>query len=128
MPRNYDEMREAQDRSFTIGGETFTVRRCGLGTMGELVEMEKEFLAEDEVTYMDIADFAQKRLRILIDDQNGAVSRWEALIASEENPVEYGEIVDASKWAVELVTGLPTLPPSPSAPGPGKTSGSSKAA
>ncbi len=126
MPRNYDEMRAAQDRDFTIGGETFTVKRCPMATMGELVEMEKIFLAQEDVSYIDIAEFAEKRLRILIDDQNGAVSRWEALIASTENPVEYGEIVDVSKWAVELVTGLPTLPPSPSAVGRGKTAASSK--
>ncbi len=127
MPRNYDQMRDAQDRSFTISGETFTVRRCSLQTMGELVQIEKDFAAAEDLTYLDIAEFAQKRLRMLIDDQNGAVSRWEALVADESNPVEYGEIVDASKWAVELVTGFPTMPPSPSVVGRGKTAASSKA-
>jgi hypothetical protein len=133
MPRNYDEMRDAEDRAFVMRGETFTVRRCRPEVLDDLLSMEKTYhedlaaLTPEDSPYPVIIGFAEKRLLMLIDDQNGAVSKWEALRNDPDNPVTYGEIMDVSTWAMEAITGLPTLPPSPSAPGRGKTAATSKA-
>jgi hypothetical protein len=133
MPRNYDEMRDAEDRTFVMRDELFTIKRCRPEVIGEFTVMEKEYqenlknLPDDDPVYPTIIAFAEKRLLLLIDDQNGAVSKWEALRDDPDNPITYGEIMDVSTWALELITGLPTMPPSPSAPGRGKAVASSKA-
>jgi hypothetical protein len=128
MPRNYDEMRAAEDHTFIIRGESFTINRMRPEVMGEIEALEKDFTESEKTTYQDVVNFAESRLKLLLDDQNGAVDRWDALRAKEEDPVTYGEIMDLSRWAVETITGLPTMPPAPSAPGRGKTAASSKAA
>jgi hypothetical protein len=125
MPRNYDEIREQEDRTFIIRGETFTLRRCRPEALGEIVEIEKKF--EKAKTFQEVADINEERLIFLINDQNGAVERWQKIRADEENPVTYGEITDLSRWAVEQITGLPTMQASPSQGGPGTTAASSKA-
>ncbi len=124
MPRNYDEMRQAEDRSFVMRGETFTLRRVPPEILTDLVEMENAL--GESATYADLVKFAEERLLMLIDDQNGATARWQAIRANADDPVTYGELMDVSRWAVTEITGLPTMPPSPSQPGATTRGSSSK--
>ena len=125
MPRNYDEMRDQQDLTFVIRGETFKLRRCRPEAFGQIEEIEKKFA--DATTFEEISAINEERLMLLLDDGNGAIARWEKLRQSEDDPVTYGEITDISRWAVEEITGLPTMQPSPSEGGRGRTAASSKA-
>jgi hypothetical protein len=125
MPRNYDEMRDAEDRSFIIRGETFTLRRLKPEAMGRITEIEEKFA--NATTFEEVTAINEERLMLFIDDANGAADRWAALRAKEDDPITYGEITDLSQWVVSQVTGLPTMPPSPSEAGRGKTAASSKA-
>ncbi len=125
MPRNYDEIRDAEDRSFVIRGETFTLRRVRPEILTDLVEMENAL--GESATYADLVKFAEERLLLLIDDNNGAAARWQTIRENPDDPVTYGELMDVSRWAVTEIKGLPTMPPSPSQPG-AKTSGSSSKA
>ncbi len=125
MPRNYDEIAAAEDRSFIIRGEKFTITRGSPELVGKVEELQKKFAASDAEGYEDVIEFIEARLLMLIDDQNGAQARWKKLRETES--ISYGEIMDASLWAVEVITGLPTMPPAPSPGGGGKTAASSKA-
>ena len=125
MPRNYDEIREQEDRTFIIRGETFTLRRCRPEALAAVVDIEKKF--EKAKTFQDVAEIHEERLVFMINDQNGAVERWNKIRADEDDPVTYAELTDLSTWAVEQITGLPTMQATPSGAGPGKTAASSKA-
>ncbi len=118
-------MAAAEDRSFVMRGETFTITRGSPELVGRVEELQKKFASSEAEGYEDVIEFIEARLLMLIDDQNGAVDRWKALRAKEQ--ISYGEIMDASLWAVEVITGLPTTQPAPSPAGPGKTGISSKA-
>ncbi len=127
MPMNFDEIAAAEDRSFIIRGETFTIVRGSPELVGRVVAAERDHAAKPEKDRSEDAnlEFVQDRLFMLIDDSNGAVDRWKALRAKEE--IGYGEIIRVSNWALEILMGLPTLPPEPSPTGRGKTAASSKA-
>ncbi len=122
MPRNYDEMRQAEDRSFVINGETFTLKRVKPDVLNDIVEMAKAL--PEEAPYSELYEFFQKQLLALVDFSNGDMARWEKARDDLSNPITYGEMQDLSRWATEVVTGLPTMPPTPSSPG-ARTSGSS---
>ncbi len=124
MPRNYDEMAQAEDRSFIIRGEKFTITRGSPELVGRVEALQKEFAESKADDYETVVKFLEDRLLMLIDDQNGAAARWQKLRETES--LSYGEIMDVSVWAVEVITGLPTMPPAPSQGGRGKTAGSSK--
>ncbi len=122
MPRNYDEMRQAEDRSFVINGETFTLKRVKPDVLNNIVALAKEL--PDEAPYSELYEFFQKQLLQLVDFSNGDMARWEKARDDLANPITYGEMQDLSRWATEVVTGLPSMPPTPSSPG-ARTSGSS---
>jgi len=125
MPRNYDEIREQEDRTVIIRGETFTLRRCRPEALAEVVDMEEKF--KKAKTFQELAEIYQGIIAFLINDQNGAVERWNKLREDESDPITFGELKDLSTWAVEQITGVPTMQVSPSGAGPGKTAASSKA-
>jgi hypothetical protein len=126
-PRNYDELRDAEERSFVIRGETFQIRRGRPEMLGELTEAEDRFVKLEAKGYPDILAFSEERLKLLLDPADDALARWDALRAREEDPVTYGEIIDISRWAVEAITRLPTRLAVPSDVGPGPIAASSTA-
>lgn len=128
MPRNYDQMRDGEDHSFVIRGETFKLKRVRPAVLDQIDALQKEFVASEADSYADVVAFSEKRLLLLIDDSNGALPRWKVLRDRDDDPVTYGEIMDVSRWAFEEVTGLPTMPPAPSQPGRGSTAPTSKGA
>ncbi len=124
MPRNYDEMRKAADRDFVVHGETFTVSFGSKALVGELEEMQKTYAESPETTYQSLMEFAEGRLLLMVDDSNGASDKLRKLI--DEGHMSYSEIMDSARWAYELMTGVPTMPPAPSPGGGGKTGRSSR--
>jgi hypothetical protein len=125
MPRNYDEIRDAEDLSFVIRGQTFRLKRARPEDLARLIDAEEARTGEEK--FSDAFAFAEERLLALIDQSNGALEAWQNIRASETDPVTFGEVMDLSNWAVTELTRLPTLRPSPSEPGPSKTAATSKA-
>lgn len=124
MPINYDEMQQTEDRAFIIRGETFQIPHIHPNVMTRLQEIEAKL--DSVETHEQVLAIVEERLVLLLDDSNGSVERWQKLRADEANPVSYGEIMDISRRAVEMITGLPTMQPAPSVAGRGKTASSSK--
>ena len=130
-PRNFDEARDAEDLSFVIRGETFKFKRVPYTVLDEIELLQTAFrekATEGEATWADTVEFALARLLLLLETDNGSAERFTALTTRDDDPVTYSEIMQISRWAYEEATGVPTMPPTPSQPGPGNTGGSSKAA
>lgn len=126
MPLDLDALALQEDRGIIVRGETFTIPRHRPEVLDAIDALEKEYLAiEDTPSYPDVLAFVEGRLRLLLDDGNGQVEKYDALRTREENAIEYGEIISMSRAALEMVTRLPTQPPGPSQSGPGKTDTSS---
>lgn len=120
MPRNFDE-EKADDLEFTIGGEKFTMK---------FVRPEVIAAWEDEPADTSSAAALQsldKRIGLFLGG-NGEIERWQALRAREENPVTMGQLNSLLMWMIEVQSGRPTMPPSPSASGRGRTVVPSKGA
>ncbi len=118
-------MRKTADREFVVHGETFTVTFGSKALVGELEEMQKAYFESPETTYESLMEFTEGRLLRMVDDQNGASAKLKKLI--DDGHMSYSEIMDSTRWAYELMTGLPTMPPAPSQGGGGRTAASSKA-
>jgi hypothetical protein len=119
MPRNFDDLLQ-KDLSFTIRGETF-----------EMVYVSPEVLSawEDDKSDENSAE-ALKKLdqRILLFlGGNGDHERWKKLRARKKEPVTMGQINALLMWMIEVQAGRPTIQPSPSDSGRGRTAASSKA-
>lgn len=127
MPRNYDELAAAEEDSFVIRGETFKFRRVPYTVLDQIDVLQKEFVESGPETYAAAVEFAQNRLLLLLDSAADAVARWKALTSREDDPVTYKEIMQISRWAYEVATGLPTMQPTPSDAGQQKTPATSKA-
>jgi len=122
MHRDFDQEFVAEDLSFTIGGETF---KMSYARPEVLAAWEDEDIPDKSVDALALND---ARIKQFLDSSNGAGERWDALRAREENPVTMGQINALLMWMVEVQAGRPTIPPSPSDSGPGKTKPSSKVA
>lgn len=125
MPINFDELAAQEDRDFIIRGEQFTLQHVRPEVMDEIDGLEEEYLKIEDPKYSDIVKLAESRLRLMLDDGNGQVERWEELRARKDNPVTYGEIMALSRRALEIVSGVPTMPSEASTAGDGKTAESS---
>lgn len=120
MPKNFDSDFD-QDLEFTIGGENFKMR---------FVRPEVLAAWDDEVD-SEKSDDALKRIDSRIcaflasdDDRD----RWMKLRADEDAALPLAKINDLLTWMVEVQTSRPTIQPSPSVAGRGKTVVPSKAA
>lgn len=127
MPINFDEIQEKEDRDFIIRGQTFTIQHVRPEEMLEIDKLEDAYIALTEPKFSDLVKMSEERLILLIDDGNGQVDRWRELRAREANPITYGEIMAISRKALEVISGIPTLPSTGSGAGDGKTDDSSKA-
>ncbi len=123
MPRNYDKLRADRDLDFVIGSQAFTMHLLPMTVVGVWVEREKGVDAADASAF---GEMCVERVGDALDDGNGARERWTDLCKSKDAP-SYGELLDLARWAWELQSDLPTMPPSPSGRGRGATAASSKA-
>jgi hypothetical protein len=120
MARDFDQ-EFAQDLEFTIGGEKFLMR---------LVRPEVIASWEDEETpekSVDALVYTDSKIKLFLDQTNGASERWDELRAREENPVSLGQMNEILRWMVEVQSGYPTPQPAPSAAGRGRTATPSSA-
>lgn len=111
-------LRKARDRTFRIGGETFTMK----------ASVRPEVLVEYEG--MQKSDSNKDALRVLdeaicafIEEEDGP-DRYRAVRSRDDDPVDIVDIQDLVKWLVEEHTSRPTSRPSASSDGP-RTTGTS---
>ena len=120
MPKNFDSDK-SEDLEFVVAGENFKMKYVRPEVLAAWEDEEDANKSEDALKQMDA------RIKLFLDDANGALERWDKLRAREDNPVTMGQINDILLWMVEVQSGRPTIVPSPSATGRGKTAASSKA-
>jgi hypothetical protein len=119
-PRNFDQDL-SEDLEFIVAGETFKMKYVRPEVLAAWEDEEVADKSETALRQMD------ERIKLFLDNSNGAIERWDTLRAREDNPVSMGQINDLLLWMVEVQSGRPTTPPSPSVTGRGKTAASSKA-
>lgn len=102
--------RDAEERSFKLGGETFTIRPA--------VRPETLAAAARVTTDSGVADdieaFDELILGFLEDEGR---ARYETLRRREEDPVTFTDLMEVAAWMVEVNSGRPTVQPSPSSAG-----------
>lgn len=120
--KNFDDL-VTKDREFKVGGETLRwhdVRPEVLSAFelsGNGSDPEKDPSGVWKALDEQILVFLHP------DDR----AKWVALREREEDPVTIAQINAILLWLVEEQTGRPTVTPSPSDPGRGRTAASSKA-
>lgn len=118
-PRNFDEDL-SEDLEFVVGGETFKMKYVRPEVLAAWEDEETSEKSEGALKQMDA------RIKLFLDGTNGAHKRWDDIRARDDNPVSMGQINDILLWMVEVQSGRPTIQPSPSVIGRGKTVASSK--
>lgn len=110
----------AKDREFRVQDEVFKWRDVRPEVLSSFEVNEN---GDDPNAVWDLMD-----RQILLFIEADGHERWKQLRAREDSPVTIGQMNALLTWLMEEQTGRPTEPPSPSAPGRGKTAASSKAA
>jgi hypothetical protein len=118
--KNFDEARAAraaEDRSFTIGGESF-VRKVGVRpeVLADYENVDAAGSATDTLVEID------KIVLEMVEDVDDGHSRYRALRARTDDPITLLDMTDLVQWLIEEQTGRrPTPPPSPSSRSRGGT-------
>jgi len=104
------KQREAQDRMFQIGGETF-VRRASVRP--EAVEPWESVGSNPDITSGDVIARMDETVINLIEPgpKGEAHKRWKALRAREDDAVNLGDMIDVITWLVEEQSARPTQSP-----------------
>ena len=118
--KNFDDML-SKDREFTVRGETFEWRDVRPEVLTQFDDDEPE--GADEKVVWDVID--ARILQFLSPEDQ---KRWKELRAREERPVTIAQMNELVTWLIESQTGRPTVQPSPSEVGRGRTAATSKAA
>jgi hypothetical protein len=119
MPRNFDEKRAAraaQDRDFTIGGESFRVR----------ASVRPEALAayddlDPAAPVREVLKIVDELLLAMIEDTEDGHARYRALRERDEDAVSVEDLQELAKWVIEVQTGRPTESPGGLPAGPVRT-------
>ena len=120
--KDFDEML-ATDREFTVGGETFHWRDVRPEVLTSFEPSANGDGPDDDNAAWRLMD-DQILLFIAADEH----PRWRDLRARDDKPVTIAQLNAILLWLMEEQTGRPTVQPSPSAPGRGRTAATSKAA
>lgn len=102
--------RDEEERTFKLGGETFTIRPA--------VRPETLIAASRVKTDSEIADDVaafDEMLEGFLEPVDR--DRYRELRLREDDPVTFADLMDVAQWAVEVNTGRPTGQPSLSSPG-----------
>jgi len=119
--RDFDQELE-QDLTFKIRGETFKMRYV----RPEILQSwENENI--DGASEADALKVLDQRIVFFLDQNGDSGERWGKLRERDDDPVTLGQLTELVTWMVEVQSGRPTTPPSPSASGRGRTAVSSKA-
>lgn len=120
--KNFDEML-AQDREFTVGGETF--HWC-YRTPEALVAFDPVASVDMESDNAGIQIIDNRIMQFLSDSDQ---ERWREVRSRTEEPlITLGQLKEIAEWLLEVQSERPTQAPSPSASGRAKTAATSKAA
>lgn len=122
MAVNFDDLLP-DDRTFIVRGQTFTwrdVRPEILSSFAEDTNGDSKKQPEDQWARQD-----KQILYFLVPEDH---ERWMKLRERTDDPVTLAQFNAILEHLVEKQTDRPTLTPSPSASGPGKSGRSSKAA
>ncbi len=135
--RNFDEIL-ADDLSFEVGGETFTMVYVRPEVLAEYEDERAEELHRLRVEakesgdefYIpnDAADTLERldrRIKSFLRPEDH--KRWDELRARTEKAVPYAALTEIERWMVETQSVRPTETPSPSGGGRGSTARSSSA-
>ena len=120
--KNFDEEYKPE-LTFTIGGEDFHVsyvRPEVLAGWGD--EITGRETPPTEVEALAIMD---GRIKGFLNS-NGDAARWDEIRARDADPVTGAQMNGLLMWLIEVHSDRPTIPPSPSASGRGRTAASSK--
>ena len=116
--KDFDEGRVAAlntpeaDRTFVIGGETFTCRASVRPeVMFEIAEMDADTPSPQVFAIID------RLVLNMIEPVNDAQNRWRALREREDDPLTINDLNGLVSWLVEQQAGRPTEAPSLSLPG-----------
>lgn len=109
--RDFDEVLE-QNLTFSIRGETFTLRDVRPEVIAEWEDEENATTAADGLKAIDT-----KILALLAEEDK---ARWTELRAREDDPVNLRQLKALVEWIVEVQSDRPTQPPSSSADGRGR--------
>lgn len=115
----------AQDREFEFAGELFKFQYVHWSVLTAIVDGGRDNGKEPTATenVQEIVD----AIPSFIDPENEGDKRMLSLLSSKDKPVPIGQVNALYEWLLEVTSGRPTVPPSPSEVGPGKTAPSSKA-
>jgi hypothetical protein len=117
--KDFDELL-AKDRQFKVQEQVFTWRDVRPEVLSAF---EVEVNGDDPNAVWDLID---KQILLFLPEADQ--ERWKELRKREDSPVTIGQMNGVLTWLMEEQTGRPTEPPSPSAPGRGRTAASSKGA
>ena len=110
----------AKEREFKVQDKTFTWKDVRPEVLSSF---EVDTNGDDPNAVWNLMD-----RQILLFLPESEHESWTELRARETEPVTIGQMNAVLTWLMEEQTGRPTEPPSPSAPGRGKTAASSKGA
>lgn len=125
MP-NLDEL--THDMSFTVGGETFIVHDVPpdvLMTMESDTDAEE---SEDEAVQKSAMERVDEQILAFLNGDEESVRRYRDLRGRTENVVPLWKILEFRRLLWETQSERPTMPPSPSVAGRGRTAPTSRAA
>lgn len=111
--KDFDEARaqrnatDAEERSFKLGGETFTIRAAVRPET--LVAASR--VTTDSSLVDDVAAFDELIKGFLEETDR---ERYEQLRLREVDPVTFTDLMEIAQWAVEVNSARPTEQPSPS--------------
>lgn len=130
MRKFSDEL--VEDREFEIGGELFKWRYPYWEEFAD--QLDKDIASvnaqsnggdpvQDTVRagYESFID----RIPMFLDPENDSHKRWRALAKRKTSPVPHYMFRELYEWLLEVTSGRPTEPPSPSENGPGQTASTS---
>lgn len=109
--------KEMADRSFKLGGETFTYRPFVSYTVLQSIA------ASGEQEGVDLIQSLESAVVALLED--GQEDRFLAVARSQKDPLTFADLNDLCTWLTEAQVGRPMQAPSPSTDGDAKTSTSS---
>ena len=103
--------REAEmgERTFLLGGETFTFRAASSYTVLGDIGSSEEMSAGDLIAVMEEA-----LVKML---ESGQEDRFLSVIRSQEDPLTFSDLTQLVQWLTEAQTERPTIAPSPSTGG-----------
>jgi hypothetical protein len=110
-----------EDMEFEVGGEKFKMRTVRPEV---LASWEDTPIPDSAVEALKALD---DRILLFIDNGDGSHDRWKALREREDSALSMGQLRAILEWGVEVQSALPTMQPSASARGRGKTAATSEA-